>query len=1082
MSDSGYPEEVSDWTETALWAQLERDKSAEADAVRTTLKVCMTSIQSILNAASTSPTDFTLHDAAHAGRVAQCMAWLMPPETFDALSSYELALLLLSAYLHDIGMTPKQSKMDAVLEFLLTGSAASLPETERVSLQRWLDDSANDVPVPLSPSKPTPNVLRQARLLAAHYCRHRHVPWASELVQELLQPHPLGSYRNWVTDLQLLCESHHLGFARLKSDSFSPKLVSPNKIVHLRYLAVLLRVADILDFDPKRTPEVIFQHRNVSPGSLIYWHKDHYVARTLDGDHLTLFAEPPDAQIHRAVEIMAQDIEAELRLAHQLDAETHYERAPFLSNERLPHRWAIQPYLHVTIRPRHDTYEYINGAFRPDTQKLLQLVSGSDLYSNDLLAIRELLQNAFDAVREQIAYERREQQDPASDEWAKILGNQHRVELSFERVDNDWVLVCSDDGAGMTKALISDHLLVSGTSRRRDIRELERSCRERGFELERTGQYGIGVLSYFMIAEKVEIHTRRSDRPSDADGTGWRFETAGIGAFGELRPVPRDRHGTTVRLWLRRELLAEPPEWFGGLRDFVRETVVRAPCRLFVRSEQPGGEDAELPPDWTGAAKDLTDAALPTIVTRLPEPTDILPKTARDARVLRANTRDELMREIADGMSWRTGSTLELAGVGQCRVHVPVFGLPLGTSCVFMRIREELDRMIVEPLPVEVGSNDAHATGPALDPMLSWKGMAVRMPMRIGDPDIAHYRPRLGAAVELDFASPAVAQLSLNREHVRIRDDDWMSIVRQLRHEILRSIRRLVDEVPRSPFSLAGHVIAEDGVPEKAGCFWVRETHEGGAKTYLWEPLQFPAVCVGGQSLDGRHDWCDRLVWRGNRLWCYGHLNWRASHGGWGRLWAERIQPHRIVAVRSKTGALFCTALWERFTRESPGRFNAGLPCSYPPKWRDVCGATGFGVPTWNNKHPLFRATTAESWAWWERRHHATGNPLKVRDELLGDRAKAATFLCLLAQRRDGGTSWRGLVEHDKQMASQLLRMVYDSRSRMVFLYAHQLFEKDSCKLVLHVFGPDGCEEVSDAGRVASLLPLPGPDWEITVE
>lgn len=68
----------------------------------------MPDIERVLNA-GTSPLDFTLHDAEHSFRVAEWMARIVPDDVLPKLSVYELALLLLSAYLHDIGMAPEQA-------------------------------------------------------------------------------------------------------------------------------------------------------------------------------------------------------------------------------------------------------------------------------------------------------------------------------------------------------------------------------------------------------------------------------------------------------------------------------------------------------------------------------------------------------------------------------------------------------------------------------------------------------------------------------------------------------------------------------------------------------------------------------------------------------------------------------------------------------------------------------------------------------------------------------------------------------------------------------------------------------------
>ena len=81
------------------------------------------------------------------------------------------------------------------------------------------------------------------------------------------------------------------------------------QVFHLRYLACILRLADILEFDPERTPEVIFQHRNIARGSRIYWHKDHQISFKLDKNRIIIDAQPPDAQLHRAIEVTADEIE-----------------------------------------------------------------------------------------------------------------------------------------------------------------------------------------------------------------------------------------------------------------------------------------------------------------------------------------------------------------------------------------------------------------------------------------------------------------------------------------------------------------------------------------------------------------------------------------------------------------------------------------------------------------------------------------------------------------------------------------------------------------------------------------------------
>ena len=102
---------VTSWEHTILCRTLAESQKADAQAVMDVLRIWMPKIQAILAIGGTSPTDFTLHDAGHALRVAQRMAEIMPPETLKGLSPFEVAFLLLTAYLHDIGMTPEQRKV-----------------------------------------------------------------------------------------------------------------------------------------------------------------------------------------------------------------------------------------------------------------------------------------------------------------------------------------------------------------------------------------------------------------------------------------------------------------------------------------------------------------------------------------------------------------------------------------------------------------------------------------------------------------------------------------------------------------------------------------------------------------------------------------------------------------------------------------------------------------------------------------------------------------------------------------------------------------------------------------------------------
>ncbi|MCK4825944.1 hypothetical protein KA005_59900, partial [bacterium] len=401
-------------------------KGEKEKAVRTFLEGFLPNIETVLTSGGTSPKDFTLHDAGHAFRVAKRMGDIVG-DILNKLSVYELALLLLSAYLHDIGMTPEEGKVNNHYKYLLTGEENGISEVEIEALCRWLDDEEKGITAPITSKAVTGEDIELASELVRYYCRYRHNDWGREWIEKNLPSDDLSGYQGFRHDLIKLCQSHQYGRKELEESSFNPRIIGQSgEVVHLRYLACVLRIADILDFDPERTPDVILHHRDIAGESLIYWHKDKDIAFTKDDNRLVLSARPTNAIIHKAIEDTCDQIDYELQLCRMLADSTHFEVCPALQ-EKLPHKWTLVSAVHRDLEPRDNAYEYIDGAFRPNTQKILEMLSGIELYGEALTSVRELLQNAFDAVREQMAYERLKNPCPSDKKLAETLSKLHRV-------------------------------------------------------------------------------------------------------------------------------------------------------------------------------------------------------------------------------------------------------------------------------------------------------------------------------------------------------------------------------------------------------------------------------------------------------------------------------------------------------------------------------------------------------------------------------------------------------------------------------------------------------------------------------
>ena len=100
------------WKQTKVWKRLAAlaEQNTAAENVLAQLTLWLPKIDAVLHSGATQPKDFTLHDDAHALQVAQRMDQILTDTSRDSLSCYELALLLLSGWLHDIGMVPEVAR------------------------------------------------------------------------------------------------------------------------------------------------------------------------------------------------------------------------------------------------------------------------------------------------------------------------------------------------------------------------------------------------------------------------------------------------------------------------------------------------------------------------------------------------------------------------------------------------------------------------------------------------------------------------------------------------------------------------------------------------------------------------------------------------------------------------------------------------------------------------------------------------------------------------------------------------------------------------------------------------------------
>ncbi|WP_280508356.1 molecular chaperone HtpG [Nocardia flavorosea] len=192
--------------------------------------------------------------------------------------------------------------------------------------------------------------------------------------------------------------------------------------------------------------------------------------------------------------------------------------------------------------------------FQAETHQLLELMIHS-VYSNKDTFLRELISNASDAL-DKLRLESYRDKD------LHVDTDDLHIELEVDAERR--ILTVRDNGIGMSRAEVVD---LIGTLAKSGTAELRRKLNEAKSDAaaeELIGQFGIGFYSTFMVADKVELTTRRA---GETTATRWQSE-AGSGSY-TIETLDEAPQGSAVTLHLK------PADAEDHLFDYTQEYKLR---------------------------------------------------------------------------------------------------------------------------------------------------------------------------------------------------------------------------------------------------------------------------------------------------------------------------------------------------------------------------------------------------------------------------------------------------------------------------------------------------------------------------
>jgi len=231
--------------------------------------------------------------------------------------------------------------------------------------------------------------------------------------------------------------------------------------------------------------------------------------------------------------------------------------------------------------------------FQTEVRQLLKLMIHS-LYSNREIFLRELVSNASDA-NDRLRFEAIAQ--PA------LLEADSDLKIWIDADAEKGTVTIRDNGIGMTREEAIAHL---GTIAKSGTSEFFKSLSgDQQKDSQLIGQFGVGFYSAFIVADRVEVLTRKAGQPEDS---AVRWESSADGEY-TIENLTRAERGTAVTLHLKEDAKEYADAW--RLRSLIRRYSDHISFPVLMRKEGEASVEYEAVNQakalWTRARSDIKD-------------------------------------------------------------------------------------------------------------------------------------------------------------------------------------------------------------------------------------------------------------------------------------------------------------------------------------------------------------------------------------------------------------------------------------------------------------------------------------------
>jgi molecular chaperone HtpG len=217
--------------------------------------------------------------------------------------------------------------------------------------------------------------------------------------------------------------------------------------------------------------------------------------------------------------------------------------------------------------------------FQTEVKQLLHLMIHS-LYSNREIFLRELISNASDAC-DKLRF--------AALKDDSLYEDDADLKIRLDYDEKAGTITVADNGIGMNR---DDVIANLGTIAKSGTAEfLKQLSGDEKKDSKLIGQFGVGFYSAFIVADKVDVFTRRAGTPAE-EGVHW--ESRGDGEF-SIEPVNRAQRGTEIVLHLKKDAREFANGW--TLRSLVKKYSDHISFPVLMKAEVDDDKDKDGTPE-----------------------------------------------------------------------------------------------------------------------------------------------------------------------------------------------------------------------------------------------------------------------------------------------------------------------------------------------------------------------------------------------------------------------------------------------------------------------------------------------------